>query len=183
MSSEMEAMDKAKEAAEEAKERRHLAPVSITIATLAVFVAIVSLLGHRAHTEEILMQTRATDQWAYYQAKNMRRNNLEALDEVMTALENTKAERAQEVQKHFHEEIDKYRDQQKDIQAEARGLEAEVLRATHRADRFDLGEVFLEIALVITSITLLTDNRRYWYMGIVLAVVGLVAAGSGFLVH
>jgi Domain of unknown function (DUF4337) len=183
MGSEMEAMDKAKEAAAEAKERKHLAPVSITIATLAVFVAAVSLLGHRAHTEEILMQTRATDQWAYYQAKNMRRNNLEALDEVMTALENTKAERAQEVQKHFHEEIDRYREEQKDIQAEARGLEAEVQRASHRANRFDLGEVFLEIALVVTSITLLTDNRRYWYMGIVLAVVGLVAAGSGFLVR
>src|SRR3974390_3400478 len=125
MSSETEALDKAKEAAEEAKERKHMAPVSLTIAILEVFVAIVSLLGHRAHTEELLMQTRATDQWSYYQAKNMRRNNLEALDEVLTALESTKAERAQEVQKHFHEEIDKYREQQKDIQTEARELEVE----------------------------------------------------------
>ena len=57
MSSEMEAMDKAKEAAEEAKERKHLAPVSLTMAILAVLVATVSLLGHRAHTEEILLQT------------------------------------------------------------------------------------------------------------------------------
>jgi LPS O-antigen subunit length determinant protein (WzzB/FepE family) len=183
MSSESEALDKAKEAAAEAKERRHLAPVSLTIAILAVFVAIVSLLGHRAHTEEILMQTRATDQWGYYQAKNMRLNNLQALDEVLTAVENTKAERAQEVQKHFHEEIDKYSEQKKDIEVEAREFEAEVQRATRRADRFDLGEVFLEIALVITSITLLTDNRRYWYCGIVLAVIGVVAAGSGLLVH
>src|ERR1039458_7380503 len=123
MSSEMEAIDKAKEAAEEGRERKHLAPVSLTMAILAVMVATVSLLGHRAHTEEILLQTRATDQWAYYQAKNIRRNNLEALDDVLTALENTKEERAQEVQKRFHEEIDKYRDQQKDIQNEARGLE------------------------------------------------------------
>jgi hypothetical protein len=179
----MEALDKAKEAAAEAKERKHLAPVSLTMAILAVLVATVSLLGHRAHTEEILMQTRATDQWAYYQAKNMRRNNLEALDQVLTALENTKAERAEQVQKHFHEEIDKYRDQQKDIQNEARSLEAEVGHATRRADRFDLGEVFLEIALVVTSITLLTDNRAYWYLGMVLAIVGLVAGSSGFLVH
>jgi Domain of unknown function (DUF4337) len=185
MSSEMEAMEKAKEAAAEAKERKHLAPVSIvlTIAILAVFVAVVSLLGHRAHTEEILMQTRATDQWGYYQAKNMRRNNLEALDEVLTALENTKADRAEEVRKHFQAEIDKYREQQTEIQTEARGLEGDVARASRRADRFDLGEVFLEIALVVTSITLLTDNRRYWYLGIGLACLGLVAAASGFLVR
>jgi Domain of unknown function (DUF4337) len=183
MGSELEPLDKAREAAAEAKERKHMAPVSLTIAVLAVFVAIVSLLGHRAHTEEILMQTRATDQWGYYQAKNMRLNNLQALDEVMTALENTKAERAQEVQKHFHEEIDQYSEQKKDIQAEARKFEAEVERASRRANRFDLGEVFLEIALVITSITLLTDNRRYWYCGIALAVVGVIAAGSSLLVH
>jgi Domain of unknown function (DUF4337) len=183
MSSEMEAIDKAKEAAEEGRERKHLAPVSLTMAILAVMVATVSLLGHRAHTEEILLQTRATDQWAYYQAKNIRRNNLEALDDVLTALENTKEERAQEVQKHFHEEIDKYRDQQKDIQNEARGLEAEVGHASRRADRFDLGEVFLEIALVVTSITLLTDKRTYWYFGFVLATVGVIAAGSGFMVR
>ena len=45
MSSEMEALDKAKEAAAEAKERKHLAPVSLTMAILAVLVATVSLLG------------------------------------------------------------------------------------------------------------------------------------------
>jgi hypothetical protein len=176
-------LDELKEAAERAKENKALAPVSLTMAILAVMVATVSLLGHRAHTEEILLQTRATDQWAYYQAKNIRRNNLEALDDVLTALQNTKEERAHEVQKHFHEEIDKYRDQQKDIQNEARGLEAEVGHASRRADRFDLGEVFLEIALVVTSITLLTDKRAYWYFGFVLATIGVIAAGSGFLVH
>ena len=86
--------DELKEAAERAKERRELAPVSLTMAILAVLVATVTLLGHRAHTEELLRQTQATDQWSYYQAKNMRRNNLEALDGVLTALENTKADRA-----------------------------------------------------------------------------------------
>ena len=171
------------EAAERAKERKELAPVSFTMAILAVLVATVTLLGHRAHTEEILAQTRATDQWSYYQAKNMRRNNLEALDDVLTALENTKAERAEEVRKHFHQEIDKYRDQQKDIQNEARSLEAEVQRNSRRANRFDLGEVFLEIALVVTSITLLTENRGYWYFGFVLAAIGIASAVSVLFMH
>ena len=153
------------------------------MAILAVLVATVTLLGHRAHTEEILLQTRATDQWSYYHAKNMRRSNLEALDEVLTALENTKEERAGEVRKRFHEEIDKYRDQQKDIQGEARSLEADVQRTSRRADRFDLGEVFLEVALVVVSITLLTDNRAYWYFGFVLAAIGLGCAASAYFVH
>lgn len=41
-------------------------PVSLTISILAVLVAAVTLLGHRAHTEELLLQSQATDQWAYY---------------------------------------------------------------------------------------------------------------------
>ena len=183
MSSEMEAIDKAKEAAAEARERKHLAPISLTMAILAVLIATVSMLGHRSHTKEILRLNEATDQWAYYQAKNIRLNTLEALSEVLTALENTKAERAQQVQKKFHDDIDKYRDQKNDIQNKARGLEAEVGLASRRADRFDLGEVFLEIALVVTSITLLTDKRTYWYFGLVLATVGIVAAARGFMLH
>lgn len=172
-----------KEAAERAKERKELAPVSLTMAVLAVLVATVTLLGHRAHTEEILLQTKATDQWSYYQAKNMRRNNLEALDELLTALQNTDPKRADEVRKQFHQEIDKYRDQQKDIQAEARSLESEVQLTSRRADRFDLGEVFLEIALVVTSITLLTDRRGYWYFGMLLALIGIACAASASFMH
>ena len=179
----MSETEELQEAAERAKERRELAPVSLTMAILAVLVATVSLLGHRAHTEEILLQTRATDQWSYYQAKNMRRNNLEALDDVLTALENTKAERAQEVQKRFHQEIEKYREQQSDIQKEARGLEAEVQHTSRRADRFDLGEVFLEVALVVTSITLLTDRRAYWYFGLVLAAIGIACAAGAYFIR
>lgn len=180
MSKELEEL---KEAAERAKEIRELAPVTLTMAVLAVLVATVTLQGHRAHTEEILLQTRATDQWSYYQAKNMRRNNLEALSDVLTALGNTKAGSTEQVQKRFHEEIDKYRDQQKDIQTEARSLEVEVEHAGRRANRFDLGEVFLEIALVVTSITLLTQKRGFWYFGLVLGAVGLLCAATGFLVH
>jgi hypothetical protein len=171
------------ESAERAKEERALAPVSLTMAILAVLVATVSLLGHRAHTEEILLQTRATDQWAYYQAKNMRRNNLEALDQMLTVIPSKDVAQTAKVHEHFEQDIDKYRDQQQEIQSEARGLENEVEHISRRADRFDLGEVFLEVALVITSITLLTDRRAYWFTGMAFAALGIVTAASAYLVH
>ena len=40
-------------------------PVSVTISILAVLGAIVTLMGHRAHTEELLLQAKASDQWGY----------------------------------------------------------------------------------------------------------------------
>ena len=60
------------ENAEHAHHNPSMAPVSLTMAVLAVCVAVVSLLGHRAHTEEVVLQARSSDKWAYYQAKNIR---------------------------------------------------------------------------------------------------------------
>jgi hypothetical protein len=162
---------------------RGMAPVSFTMAVLAVLVAVVTLLGHRSHTEEILLQNKTTDQWAYYQAKNLRRNNLEALNDMMSALSGKDSARAEAVEKRFEASIEKYKDDQGEIEHEARTLESELTLTTHRADRFDTAEVLLEIALVVTSITLLTGRRAYWGLGLVFAACGIVVAASVYLVR
>jgi hypothetical protein len=55
--------------------------------------------------------------------------------------------------------------------------------ARRQADRFDLGEVFLEVALVITSLTLLTRRRQFWFAGMAIAAAGVVIAFLGFITH
>jgi hypothetical protein len=49
-----------------------LRPVAFTMSVLAVLVAITTVLGHRTHTEAVLTQNQATDQWNLYQAKKIR---------------------------------------------------------------------------------------------------------------
>src|SRR6266849_6208411 len=61
-----------REHAEHAHHNPSLAAVSLTMAVLAVLVAVASLLGHRAHTEEVVLQTQWADKWAQYQAKSIR---------------------------------------------------------------------------------------------------------------
>jgi len=46
--------------------------IGLTTAITAVLLAVATLLAHRAHTEEIKLQTRAVDQWNFYQAKHLR---------------------------------------------------------------------------------------------------------------
>src|ERR1700690_943918 len=77
-----------REHAEKAREDKSLAAVSLTMAVLAVFVAVVSLLGHRAHTEEVVLQAKSSDQWAYYQAKNIREHEDELFADL-SAVETT----------------------------------------------------------------------------------------------
>jgi hypothetical protein len=71
----------------------------------------------------------------------------------------------------------------KDIEAEANKAEDEVRKQQRRADRFDLGEVLLEAALVICSITLLTRKRIFWGIGLVLGICGLAVGAAGLFIH
>jgi len=172
-----------KEHAEHAKEHPTLAPVSVTMAILAVLVAVVTLLGHRAHTEEVVLQAKASDQWAYYQAKNIRRHEDEIAADVTSVQPTTDAAALSKVREKYSYEAAKYKDDQKGIEDKAREMEAEVTTERSRADRYDLAEVFLEVGLVITSITLLSGRKFFWILGILLAIVGIGLAATGFLVH
>jgi Domain of unknown function (DUF4337) len=171
------------EHAEHAKHNPSLAPVSITMAILAVLVAIVSLLGHRAATEAVLNQAKASDQWAYYQAKSIRGHEDKLFANLTAVTSTSNPEALAKVREEYLQESDRYRDEQKEIEAEARKLVEEVGIEQRKADRFDLGEVFLEIALVITSITLLSGRRMFWLFGLGLGVIGVVVAVSGFIVR
>ncbi|HEV2492186.1 MAG TPA: DUF4337 domain-containing protein [Terriglobia bacterium] len=171
------------EHAEEAHHDASLVPVTVTMAILAVLVAAVSLLGHRAHTEELLNQSRASDHWAEYQAKNIRRHTYELFLDLMSTFDTKNNEQAQKVREKYQREIERYGGQQEEIQSEAREYEKEVALAARRANRFDLGEVLLEASLVIASMTLITRRRIFWKLGIVFAAVGLLVASTGLFVH
>jgi len=171
------------EHAEHAREHPDLAPITLTMAVLAVLVATVSLLGHRTHTEEIILQNKVTDQWAYYQAKNIRRHTDELFADLTSVIASKDAEAAAKLQEKYRAEADRYKDEQKELDAQARETEKEGELTRRKADRFDLGEVLLEIALVITSITLLSGRRIFWHLGLLLAVAGILLAGSAWLVR
>lgn len=178
-----EELHELQEHAEHARHDPSVAPVSLTMAVLAVLVATVSLLGHRTSIEEVVLQNKVSDQWAYYQAKNIRRHNDELFADMISVLNSKDAEAAGKLQEKYRAEADRYRDEQKDLDAKARELEQEAVRARAKTDRFDLGEVFLEIALVITSITLLSGRRLFWYLGLLFGVAGIVAAASVLMLH
>jgi hypothetical protein len=178
-----EELNELHEHAEHAREHPDLAPVTLTMAVLAVLVATVSLLGHRTHTEEIILQNKVTDEWAYYQAKNIRRHNDELFADLTTIIATKDAEAATKLQEKYRGEADRYKDDQKELDAKAHETEKETDLTRRKADRFDLGEVFLEIALVVTSITLLSGRRIYWHLGLLMAIAGVVVAASSLIVH
>ena len=73
------------EGQEKARENNMIA-VSFSISVLAVLVALVTVLSHRAHTGAVLNQARASDEWALYQAKRIRQSNFSTTSDLLTIL-------------------------------------------------------------------------------------------------
>lgn len=65
--------------------------IGLTMTIVAVFLAIATLLSHRTHTEEGLLQGRIVDQWNFYQAKHSRAHEYGAIAELATLISNPNA--------------------------------------------------------------------------------------------
>ena len=158
-------------------------PISLTMSILAVLVAVATLFGHRAHTEELLLQAQATDQWAYYQAKNIRLHEMQVMVDQLGVFTVQDKQKTELLREKYQKEVERYSNDKDSIGEKAKEQERErdLLRA--KADRFDAGEGILEIALVICSLTLLTDKKLFWYAAMLIGAVGIAASLGGFLRH
>jgi hypothetical protein len=161
----------------------NMKPIALAISVLAVLVAMVTVLGHRTHTEAVLTQTKAADQWNLYQAKKIRSGQDSDTADILSAQANAKDPDAQKKIAGYRSHVEKLKDDLDDEQEKATDLEAEVARAEQRANRYDLGEALLQIAVVLSSITLLTRQKGYFFLGLLIGVVGVLIAASAFLVH
>lgn len=162
--------------------RESLKLISLAISILAVIVAMVTVAGHRAHTEAILMQSRAADQWNEYQAQKIRMDNLSVTVDQMNlrpALSPAAALKLQQYETH----IAKWHTDLAREEKVAEDYEHKVEQAEKHAARYDLGEALLQIGVVLCSITLFTLARAYFLMGLSLGLIGILVAVSAFFVH
>jgi hypothetical protein len=173
-------VEELKEHAEHGQESG-LRPVAFTMSVLAVLVAIMTVLGHRTHTEAVLMQGSATDQWNQYQAKKIRSEITKHADDILSVMPVADKDKTAKTLKDDADHQSKWKDELPEEQKKAEEFQDEVKKAEARADRYDLSEAMLEIGLVITSVTLLTRSRIYWYLGIVFSLGGVASALSVLL--
>jgi ABC-type nickel/cobalt efflux system permease component RcnA len=163
------------------EELPYMVPVAVTMSILAVLVAIATLFGHRAATEGLTMETKAADQWAYYQAKNIRLHEMQAVADILDTLAPADKEKAAAVREKYLKEVERYSDEKEDVSDKAKEYEKERDMADRKEDRFDAAEVILEIGLIICSLTLLTRRKMFWYSGVGLGILGTVVMITGFL--
>lgn len=159
----------------------NLKSVSLAISVLAVLVAMVTVMGHRTHTEAVLQQAKASDSWNEYQARKMR------IQEDLSAITVLGASSAMDYAKSNTErlraEIEKWNHENEGVLEKAKEHEHEVENAEMKASRFDIGEALLQISVVLASITLLTRRYHYVIAALLLGLAGLLTAASAFLIR
>jgi hypothetical protein len=151
--------------------------IGLTMAILAVMLAVATMLSHRAETEEVLKETQATDQWAYYQAKDIRYHAFDSDSQMAMLL----GDQGVKASADFHAQSLKQKADADRIQKEAQAIDEEVATIGKKAGFYDTAELFLEIAIVLSSISLLATSRIYWKVSFGFAAVGVAAVLWGLL--
>jgi hypothetical protein len=154
--------------------------VGILVGVIGILLAVVTILSHREHTAAVVHKTEANDQWAYYQAKKIREHTAQVGAGLLTALASD-PEKVAAVAAKFTQDSERYAREADAISTVARDRDAESKHAEDRAIRFDLGEGFLELGLVMSSLYFLSRRRFFVALGGVAAAAGTVIGVMGFL--
>ncbi|MGA2517290.1 MAG: DUF4337 domain-containing protein [Thermodesulfobacteriota bacterium] len=174
---------------EEIKGKTFTKRVALTTAIFAVALAITSLGGNHAMKEMLLAQQQSSDQWSFYQAKVLRehlyRNQKLRLEidliERGSGMKPEAKERVEGLLKKTAEEEARYNAEKKEIEKEARELEHERDVNRNKDPYFDYGEVLLQIAIVMASVSILSGSRPVYYFAIISACLGALSSLNGFL--
>ncbi|HEU0098178.1 MAG TPA: DUF4337 domain-containing protein [Allosphingosinicella sp.] len=185
--------DRAENAAAETFRNR----AALMIAVLAAVLAVGGLGGGNATDDMIENNIKASDTWAFYQAKNVRQTmyeiEAEKLKAALAAGAVAPAERssAEARLRDYEATVARYDSEpdpndpsrgegKKELSARAKSFEAAFDQAARRDDNFDFAEVLLQLALVLGSVAILAVNRWILITSAVLGILGTLLTLNGF---
>jgi hypothetical protein len=152
------------EHAEHSRER-WIMMVALTAALLAVLAAISALMAGHHSNEATIDQIKASDQWAYYQAKGIKSSVLESKTELLR-------EMGKRVDENDEVKIKEYRNEQKEIEKQAKELQQSSQRHLDLHHGIAQSVTIFQIAIAVCAIAVLTKKKLLWYGSMFLGVIG-----------
>jgi len=152
--------------------------IGLTTAVVGVLMAVATMLGHRAHTREVVLQTEVNDKWGYYQAKNIR-SHMYAADAKLAKL----MPNGETLVEDFAKDSEKQKKDAEEIRKDAEKLTEETHLMEHKANFFDFSELAMVISVVLCSIALLSENKMFWKLSFITTLVGVGLGIWGLMLH
>ncbi|MBI5483658.1 MAG: DUF4337 domain-containing protein [Deltaproteobacteria bacterium] len=148
--------------------------LALSTAIMAVLAALTTLYMGKFSSRAIMNQGLESDQWAYYQAKSIKQHTFEisknALDLQYRSQKALAPEVAADYQKtlsKYGEDIKRYDTEKKEIKDKAEGIAKAKHKAQDMGGNFAYALIFLQIALMLASISSLTKRKYLWYIALV----------------
>ena len=158
--------------------------LALTTVVFAVCATLSTLKGGGYGSKAVLSQAQASDQWSYYQAKSIK-GYLYELQRDKLALElkagilGAAGEYRNKIE-FYGSEIDRYKGDKEEIKKKAEDLEKQRNDAQKHSGAFGLAAMFLQIAILLSSIAALMKQKYFWFLGLAAGSLGLVYFFNGF---
>ncbi|NTU43556.1 MAG: DUF4337 domain-containing protein [Nitrospirales bacterium] len=173
----------------EEKKEPWLNYLALTTVVLAVCATLSTFKGGGYSTRSVLAQSQASDNWSYYQSKSikgyiydMQREKLDLeLKEKRQKLSPALVADYEKKIEAYTAKVKKYEEEKKKIEKDAREQEGIRDTAQNHAQRFGMAVIFLQIAILLSSIAALLKKKPVWICGILSGLVGLFYFVDGFL--
>ena len=165
--------------------------IALSIAIVAVVLALIGAKGDSAKTEAIILTNKAADKWGEYQSKSIKQHIAESnakLNERLLGIEKllaagkpeaAGAEKAEKPEK-AEKSVAAYEKEKDGIKEEALKFEEEADHEGKMENKLHLAEVLLQLAVVLSSIAILTRWHMPWFVGMVLALGGAIYGAMNY---
>jgi Domain of unknown function (DUF4337) len=167
--------------------------IGVYVGILAVILAICSLGGSNAEQNALQENIAASNVWAFFQAKNERRQAFRLHAEEFDVMLKVSPSMPDDARKIIETKIADYQDQDKKLTSDPKtgeGLDELFVKGkAHEATRdqalqqgpyFDYGQALLQIAIVLASVALISGGNMLLYFSFVLGGLGSVLTLGGF---
>ncbi len=158
--------------------------LALTTVILAVCATLATFKGGGYSTRSVMSQTQASDQWAFYQAKSVK-SNLYEINRDMLEIEADgagakDAARLRGKAEAYSRKVATYDQEKEKIQAEAKRLEKVRDDAQKHGSAFGIAVIFLQIAILLSSIAALLKQQPVWWLGLIVGALGILSFVNGF---
>jgi hypothetical protein len=166
---------------------------AVMLGVIAMLLAIASLFGEAAMKDTINFNIKASDTYAFYQAKSERQTTLQLAADQLQALATSHPEWSGEARANADKLIADYRatvaryesdpktsEGKKELLVKARGYEARRDRAQHQDSNYDYARALFQIAIVLGSVSIVAVSRPLLWLGCGLAGLALILALNGY---
>src|SRR5262245_15556370 len=167
--------------------------VGVYIGILAVLLAICGVGGGNAAKDATRANIEASNTWAFFQAKNIRRSSYQAAADELELFQAAQPNMPADAKAKFTAKIQSYRDQiQKlttdpdrqegldELFVKGKALEAERDVALRKDPYFDWSQAMLQIAIVLASVHLIIGNFLLLGLSGGLGALGILLMLNGF---